>query len=415
MARRRAPGEGSIRKRKDGRWEAAITVGHTAQGNPKRRFVYGRTRGEVVDKLQQLTVQAATRGLAAPSGITVAEYLAHWLQEKAESCASTTAQNYRWTLERYVLPGIGKRRVQRVTPLEIDALLQDLASGRAAWLRPPADESPAAAARRRRRDPEGKVGPRTVRYVRALLHTAFARAVEWEVLQRNPVLMPKGTRSRKGAAPPRVWSLEEVRSFAQVARGSRYAAAYYLALVEGLRRGELLGLRLSDLDGETGTLRIERQIVVLAGRPAERPPKTDNARRIVHLPPSAIAALIERRGDVEHEQEQAEKAGVWKGGTDPYFFGTHYGTPTNPRSLLRDFRAITLRAGVPPIRFHDLRHTHASLALAQRESPASLAARLGHHSPAFTLEIYSHLVPGQERAPAEAVERLLAVPPEQTN
>jgi integrase len=415
MARRRAPGEGSIRKRKDGRWEASITVGYTDTGNPKRRFVYGRTRGKVVEKLQALTVQAATRGLAAPNSITVAEYIELWLTDKASTASPTTIQNYGWTLERYAVPGIGERRLQRLTPLEVDALLQDLAAGRAAWLKPPEDEPEKVAARRKRRNPEGKASARTVRYVRVLLHAACAKAVEWEILQRNPVPMPKGTRSRKTAAPPKVWSIDEVRSSLDEARKSRYAAAYYLALVEGMRRGELLGLRLSDLDPEARTLRIERQVVELAGKPIERTPKTENSRRRVHLPPTAVAGLLERRSLVENGRTEAERVGVWKGDADPYFFGTRYGTPTNPRSLLRDLEVVIKRANVPRIRFHDLRHAHASLALAQRESPASLAARLGHYSPAFTLEVYSHLVPGLERAPAEAVERFLTAPAEKPN
>ncbi|MFZ5787205.1 MAG: tyrosine-type recombinase/integrase, partial [Acidobacteriota bacterium] len=388
MARRRAPGEGSIRKRKDGRWEWSLPVGRTYQGNPKRVSVYARTRTALLGKIEQRREELAAGGLVLPDSITVRAFLERWLEGKGRSCRASTLRNYRETVDRWILPVLGDHRLQRVTALDVHRLLAGM-------------EATVIRRRRRRRDAAGQtewvveerpLAVRTVRYVHGLLVDAFGQAVSWRLMAMNPA-------SAVSAPPPAarpsrlVWSRDEVRAFLEAARGSRYHAAYVLALSCGLRRGEVLGLRVSDFDRGEGTLRIRRSVISVQGKTVEGEPKTERARRTLYLPPEARTALLERLDALARERVDALSVGAWRGDLDPYLFGTAIGTATCPRNLLRNFASVQRRAGVRRLRFHDLRHTYGSLAVGHVPLPV-LSARMGHHRPSYTADVYAHEIPG---------------------
>jgi len=405
MSRRRAPGEGSLRKRKDGRWEASLTVGHTARGNPKRRFVYARTRTKVVTKLEELRGEAAGGGVILPDSLTMAAFLERWLEGKERSCRPSTAANYRATLDRFVLPELGDKRLQKLTALDVHGLLTRLEKTKIPIERT-VDGS-------RRKVGERPLAPRTVRYVHGLLVDALARAVEWHLIPANPALAI--------AIPPKprpvatVWSSAEVRAFLRASIASRYHAGYVLALTCGMRRGEILGLRTSDLDLEEGTVAIRRTVISLKGRAAESSPKTARGRRTLHLPGEARAALAARIASVQAEHTAADSVGLWSGDADPWVFGTAVGRPTNPRNLLRDFYAILARtAPCRRIRFHDLRHTYGSHAAAH-VSPPALSSRMGHHATSYTVDVYAHDLPAGPKEAALGLDELLGVEQEKPN
>lgn len=374
---RRGRGEGSIYQRQDGRWVAALTIGETETGSQRRRTVYGATRKDVAARLAELQSLAAAGGLVEPSHLTLRDLAARWLESKARTVRASTLADYRYTWERYILPRLGDVRVQKLGPLRLEAHLDELGA---------------------------RYSARMVRQVRVLLHGALGQAVRWGILATNPVEAIDAPATRR--QPPRVWTPDQVGAFLEASRRSRYHAAFYLALTAGLRRGEALGLRVSDVDHLAGLIRIRRTVQAVRGRVAIGEPKTAAGVRTVHLAEDALQVLAARLEALAGEVARARHVGRWAGPEDPWVFGTHMGRPTNPSELLRAFARIVDQAGVPRIRFHDLRHTYASLALRSGVSLPAVSLRLGHSSPTITSEIYAHVVPGDERSSALSLAEL---------
>jgi len=393
---RRAPGEGSIRKRKDGRWEGSVTIGHTERGNPKRRVVYGRTRAAVVAKLDALKGElSATGTIVAPSSMTVAQFLERWVESRALRARRSTVDNYRTIVAHYIAPAIGERKLQKLEAVHVQTMLAELAARRVV-----------IANQRTRREAERTVSARMVRYVHLILRMALGDAVKWGVLRRNSAALLEPPRVPR--FEPSVWSQEAVVAFVAHAAGSRYHAAYLLALTAGLRRGELLGLRVSDLAPALRSLTVRRAVTLSGGTLAEGEPK-GGRRRTIHLDGAVGAALETRLEALWRERDEALEAGLWRGGPDPYVFGSTLGTPTHPRNLARDFTAVCRRAGVPRIRLHDLRHTYGSHAVARLSLP-DLSARLGHTDPSFTARVYTHPTPGAAERAALTLDELYGEP-----
>jgi integrase len=395
--RRRAPGEGSIRKRKDGRWEGTITVGHTDRGNPRRIFVYGRTRTQVVAKLEEKRGEIASQGLVLPEAMTVAAFLARWLEAKARRVRPSTLTNYRETVDRYLIPLVGHHRVQKLSALHVNAMLTGLAA-----------RTVTLANQHVRRETKRPISTRLVRYIHSILVMALEDAVRWRLLRTNPAAAVERPRAPKYR--PAIWTGEEVRTFLAAAADDRYFAAFLLMLVTGMRRGELLGLRVSDLAAHLEELTIRRSISAIGGHSQVGEPKSERGRRTMALPAEARVALRVRLKQLAGEREIALEAGLWEDGEDPYLFGIATGRPTDPRNFLRHFTGLCGRAGVRRIRLHDLRHTYGSHAIARLALP-DLSARLGHYDPAYTASVYLHEVPGgQGREAALSLDQLLRKP-----
>jgi integrase len=220
----RGKGEGSPRRRKDGRWEHAITIGATKSGNPKRVSFYGATRKEASAKAMKALAERRTGTFTPSDPTTVADLFARWLEFRTTNrkLKQTTAHSYAWIARHYLLPRLGDMRVTALTPLHLERLQASLAR-------------------------EG-LSPRTIRYARSLLSSALKQAMRWGLIHRNVVDFvetPRVTRPKR-----RVWQPEEAHRFFEAARNERLHALFHLALVTGLRRGELLGLRWQDLDLE---------------------------------------------------------------------------------------------------------------------------------------------------------------------
>jgi integrase len=382
MTRRRARGEGTIRKRADGRYEARATVGYDSHGRQLRKSVYARTEAEVIDKLTKLRLRPLA-GIEADR-LTVAEYLDDWLRYRSappegEPLKPSTVHSYRVIIDRHVVPAIGAKRLAALRPLHVQRFLGELA--------------------------EGGLSRATVRNVRMVLSSAFRTAVDWELIPSSPVMRPPRQRGGK-RKPPATWSAADLVTFLEAASSHRLYALFYLAAVTGARRGELIALRLDDLDLEAGTLRIERAIVYVPKTGlVETEPKTDRGRRLVNLATDAVDVLrahLERR-----KRERKQAAELWVEGG--YLFPSSTGSPLFPRNVNRAFEAILKRADVPRVNLHGLRHTYASLALRSGLPLRELSDRLGHHSPAFTLSVYTHVLP-DSAPPALSVAELTVVP-----
>lgn len=318
----------------------------------------------------------------APDKVTVAAYLAEWLQAQArEDIRPSTLASYRQLMETYVIPRIGMHQLQSLSSAHIDALYTALLAGG-------------------RKQRAGGLSPRTVHYVHVVLRKALAHAARMQRVARNVADDVKAPPSRV-AAVPRTWSGAELRAFLEHVEGDRLHAAWVLAASTGMRRGEVLGLRWSDVDLEAGRVSITQTVIAVGYKVSFSTPKTDNGRRSVALDPAVVNALR------AHRVRQAEErlAAATYADLD-LVFARPDGSPLHPDNFSQSFDNHVRAVGLPRIRLHDLRHTHATLALQAGVHPLVVSKRLGHGSVTVTLDVYSHAIPEMQE---EAAARVAAV------
>ena len=374
MSGRRPNGEGTIYERRDGRWEGAAYVLLPSGGRARKR-VYGKTRSEVFAKLAELQ-QKSRSGLPAISGqLTMATYLDEWLEMVAKpSVRPSTFYSYRLYVEDHLIPALGKKRLTRLTPTDVRAFVQAKTTA--------------------------GLAPATVKQMHAILRAALQHAMREDLVARNVaklVVVPGGS---QGEIVP--LSVEEARALLSAAEGTRLYALWAVALAVGLRRGEALGLRWKDVDLDLGELRVSQTLQRVDGQLQIVPPKSERSRRRVPLPSVTVAALKRHR---ERAAAEAAKRGGSVGPED-LVFTSSIGTPLEPRNANRVFTDLLRSAGLRPTRFHDLRHTCASLLLAQGVSPRVVMETLGHSAIAVTMNTYGHVMPLAQREAADRMNEL---------
>jgi integrase len=246
---------------------------------------------------------------------------------------------------------------------------------------------------------ERGIGARTVRLTHAVLHRALNQALKWTLVPRNPAAAVDKPKAQR--AEMRVWTVEQAQAFLAAIRDHRLYALYHLAITTGLRRGELLGLKWSDLDGDRLSVQRQLQRVPGAGLTLSEP-KTARGRRSVTLARVDLAALRERRETQQRERLFAGDA--WQ--DSGLIFTTPKGTPCDPDNAGHTFRTLTLAVGLPPIRFHDLRHTAATIMLTRGVHPKVVQERLGHASIELTMDTYSHVVANMQAHAAAQIDAL---------
>lgn len=348
----------------------------TATGGRSRKRVYGRTRAEVFEKLAELQ-RLSRRGLPAiSSGVTVGSFLHEWLTTVAKnSVRPSTYRSYEMYVRSHLVPALGAKRLTRLSPTDVRMLV-----------RAKEDEGLSAA---------------TVKQIHAILRAALQHAMREDLVARNVAKLVVVASAR----PPEVvpLTIEEARSLLRAAEGSRLYALWSVALVIGLRRGEALGLRWCDVDLERGELRVTQTLQRLDGRLMFVPPKSERSRRRVPLPAVALRALQDHRVQAVREaslrQETVEP--------DELVFTSTTGTPLEPRNVNRVFSELVRSAGLRHVRLHDLRHTCASLLLAQGVSPRVVMDTLGHSAIAVTMNTYGHVMPLMQRDAADRMNELL--------
>lgn len=248
---------------------------------------------------------------------------------------------------------------------------------------------------------EAGLSPRTVQYLRAVLRRALCQALKWDLVARNVATLVDPPRSVRYEVSP----LTPTQAFLAAVKGDRLEALYSVALALGLRQGEALGLRWSDVDLDAGTLKVRVALQRIGGKVELVEPKTKRSRRTVHMPPTIVTALKEHR--IRQLQERLMCGQRWDYSWNVIFAST-IGTPLDARNVVRLFHSALERAGLPPMRFHDLRHTWASLLLAQGVGPRTIMDVLGHSQISLTMDTYSHVMPEMCRETAELMEKLLA-------
>jgi integrase len=365
-------GEGTVGRHPDGRWIARLQI------DGRRRSFYGRTRAEAVRKLQD-AIRTAEAGLPIPDErSTVGTYLEGWLaSQKPPALRPSTWTAYRFHL-RHAAP-MADIRLARLAPADLERLYRQLLDGD---------------------DGHEPLSPTTVHHLHRILHRALGQAVRQGILARNVAALVDGPRIARHEM--RTLSPEEVRRFLRAAVDDRLDALYVLAVTTGLRRGELLALRWSDIDLVARTLAV-RGTLQREGGLSRTEPKTPRSRRRVELTYAATEALQRHR-----QRQAAERLAASRWAEPDLVFATTEGSLIEPSNMLRrSFAPLLEHADLPPIRFHDLRHTAATLHLALGTHPKVVSDMLGHASVGITLDTYSHAVPSLGREAARAMEALL--------
>jgi integrase len=370
VARKRGNGEGSITRRKDGLYMARYTV-QTPTG-PKRKTLYGKTRREVDEKLTKAKADRDGGLVFDVDNLTVGDYLDRWVNDSVRGTVrQRTWERYEQIVRVHLKPGLGRVKLKNLTSTHARALYREkLDTG---------------------------LAPRTVNYIHTTLSKALKDAVADGLIPRNVAAGVKAPRPKKKEIRP--LSPERAKVFLEAARGDRFEAAYVVALHCGLREGEILGLKWSDVDLNIGTLQVRRTLSEARAGHRFEPPKNGKGRSI-RLTPQSAEAL---RSHLERQLEEIDNLG------DLYrdqglVFPSQVGTPMNARNLTaRSFKRVLTRAGLRDLRFHDLRHTFATLMLQNGEHPKVVQEMLGHATIAITMDTYSHVLPNMQR---EAVARL---------
>lgn len=378
MAKKRGNGEGSAPyKRKDGRWCARYTI-YTPSG-PKRKAVYGKTRAEAAEKLAKALVERERGVTFDAANLTVSGYLTRWLEDSVrDSVKPITYESYEQMVRVHIVPALGHLKLKALTSPHVRALY--------------------------RSKREAGLSARTVQYIHTVLNRALKAAVNDGLIPRNPC---------KAVGSPRVQREEmqyltrdEVQAFFGAAKEDRLEALYVLAVTTGLRQGELLGLKWEDVDLEAGRLSVQRTLSAAKSGPAFNSPKRSKSRRSVKLTSPAVEAL--KRHRYRQLEEQEKLAELWQ--DHSLVFTSTVGTPLNRHNVFRrSFKPLLKKAGLPhAIRFHDLRHTCATLLCSKNVNPKVIQEMLGHANISQTMDIYSHVLPNMQDEAAAAMESALS-------
>jgi integrase len=375
MAKKRGNGEGGItRHKKSGLYMARYTV-QTLTG-PKRKTLYGKTRREVDEKLTAAKADRDRGLLFDADSLTVGRYLERWLADSVrDTVKAITYESYERLMRLHLVPTLGRMKLKNLTPTHVRGLYRDkLDSG---------------------------LSPSSVQRIHALLHKALTQAVNDGLIPRNvtdPVKPPRQSRKEMKTLTP-----EQAHLFLEAAKDDRLGALYIVAIHTGLRQGELFGISWDDIDLEAGTLSVHRTLSGAKGGPKFTTPKNNRTRR-VRLTPQAAEALRDHRK--RQLEERMSLAGLWQ--DHGLVFCSTVGTPLSRHNVhKRSFKPLLERAGLPhTFRFHDLRHTFATLMASSGGHAKVVQEMLGHASINITLDLYSHVLPDMQE---DAVYRLGAM------
>jgi integrase len=368
MTRRNA-GEGLIRQRPGGLWEAR----HTA-ADGRKHSLYAKTKREATDRLRDALRDAEHGVRPVSQQLTTAEYLDEWIESLA--VRPRTAVSYAGVVSRYLKPALGRIPLAKLQPEHIGRMLRDL----------------------EKREPA--LSPITVRYAYVVLRIALGRALKLGRVHRNvAALIDPPAKARRDLQP---MTAERARTLLATVAGDRLEALYRLAIVLGMRQRELLGLRWQDVDMDAPTLAVRNTLQQDARTLAA--PKTDRSVRTLSLDAGTVEALRQHR---RRQLEERLAAGPrWR--EADFVFASSVGTPLDHRNVLRHYHALLERAGIPSQSFHQLPHACATLLLESGEELANISKLLGHSSLATTADFYGHLTPGISRRAADRMAANLA-------
>ena len=380
MAKKRANGEGNIRKRKDGRWEGRFTAGHDpATGKQIIKNVLGKTQTEVKEKLKKALVEAGQVDFTKSGKHTVGAWMDEWFENVAKiKVRPSSHQTYKGYIDNHIKPNIGNIPLEKLTTMDLQKFYRKLLTkGRVERI-----ES--------KEQPQG-LSAKTVRNINQVISSAMDLAVAQKIIPANPTNaceLPKVEHQEMQTIPA-----EQLQAFLDEARATGVYEMYYIELATGLRRGELLGLKWQDIDWKNGIIKVRRQVARVDGQIVEAPLKTKNSYRAVTISQQAIEVL----------KEQKRKT------NDQYVFPSPNGGPISPDSVNNMLGRVLERAGIPKVRFHDRRHTFATIALQNGVDIKTVSGMLGHFSAGFTLDTYAHVTTSAQKEAAQAMGNILSL------
>lgn len=368
MAKRRADGEGNVRQKRPNLWEARIVAGHKKDGSPIYKYVSGRTQKEAYEKLRELITEYRNVELTEDSRITVEEWLKKWMDEYMMfSIREQIWKSYESVIRLHIIPNLGNKKVASLTTSVVQKFYNKLLS-------------------------EGKSGS-LVRDTHLILHQAMDVAVKENLIAKNPT---DGTKIPKVEYKPKnILNETQLEIFMEAIKEDElWYDFFYTEITTGLRRVELCGLKWCDFNETTGQLNVVRTVTTHKGGGLKTgETKTQKGTRTIYLPPSTVKLLLERKPKVSSE----------------WIFPNFYDNtkPINPSTAYLKLKSILKNAGLPSIRFHDLRHTFATHALSSGVDARTLSGILGHTNASFTLDTYTHVTNDMQKNASVIVGRFM--------
>jgi integrase len=371
-------------------WYAVVDVGAGDAGKRKQKWHGGfKTRREAEQALTEIVQSLEKQTYVPPQRLTLTEFFRHeWLPMMRTQVKASTLDSYRRNLENHVLPVLGGVPLQQLSPGHLNNLYRDLLGGG------------------RRNGAGGGLSAKTVRNIHGALSKLLTDAADRGLVSRNVAATARPPKPRKtGTKQIQFWTPDELARFLAFVRADRLYALWHVAAMTGMRRGELLGLRWSDVDLDKRRIAVRQALVSVAYELTITTPKSHH-ERVIDIDPETVEVLRRHR---EGQEKELAAAGVALR-PDVLIFGKTDGTIIHPDIVTQMFDKRVARSGIRRIRLHDLRHTHATIGLRAGVPVKVMSERLGHSTPAFTLQQYAHVIPGMQAEAAEAIARLVAQP-----
>jgi len=377
----RAPqGAGGVCKRGDGRWQGTCTVGtNPATGKPMKKYVYAATEKECVKKLKALQAAIDNGTFVEPSRMTVAQWLDVWAAEYLGDVKGSTVTAYTVHIRNHIKPALGAVKLQALRPYDVQTFYNTVQR-------------------------EKGLAPKTIKNMHGAFHSALKRAVLNGYIRTNPAdnaALPRAERPEIQTMPHEV-----IPAFIKAIQGHAFEAIYFTTLFTGIRKGEVLGLTWGCVDFAAGTIHIKQQLTQSKGAHGAyifQSPKNGKPRKITPAP--AVMEQLQTR-QLQQKNDQERAGALWHN-PDNLVFTNTTGGHLCPQTVYKHFKRIVTDIGCPALRFHDLRHTYAVNALQAGDNIKDVQDALGHHTAAFTLDVYGHVTEHMRQASANRMQNLI--------
>ncbi|MDR2729135.1 MAG: site-specific integrase [Chitinispirillales bacterium] len=384
---RNAAGSGTIRQRPDGRWEARLVIGHdSGTGKQIRKSFYFKTQKEARQKLQSTAVEIDNGAYTEPSKMTIAQWLDLWIETYLGNVKPLTVTSYTSQININIKPNIGAIKLTALTAPDVQAFYNKLESGT---------------------DEKKPLSPKTIKNIHGVLHKALNQAVKLGYIKANPTaacVLPRWIRKE-------IQPLEEteISAFLKAVQGHKFESVYMVTLFTGIRQGEVLGISWTSVDFERGTIFIHQQLQKQKDKTTGKwiyhlvPLKNDKTRTITPAP--YIMGILK-----SHKAKQAETqslAGEAWNNTDNLVFTDEIGGHLKHVTVYKNYKKIVADLGLEEARFHDLRHSYAVAALQAGDDIKTVQENLGHHTAAFTLDVYGHVSERMKQESANRMEKFI--------
>jgi len=425
MAKRKGNGEGTVYRRPNGTWVGQISYIDPGTGKSKRKSSFGKTKAEVLAKMQENQQLKTTGRLTEQSKLTLGEWMDTWLEDyKKDSLKLSTYDSYCRLIKTHIKPKLGGLKIINIKTNDLQKFYKDrLENGR---------KNPIITKNEDGTEVKNyKLSTRTVKYLHTILQEALDQAVNENIIYSNPAT--NTVQPRQVCKEIHPLNTEQVQKFLEAIKDDWLYPLYLTELGTGLRRGELLGLMWDDINWENGTANIKRSLLDIKGKPyLQEDVKTKTSKRNVRLPGEVVKELkklkkqqesgsvvLKKQGNVitiirvdpsavEQGEDQDTNQTVTDKTNNGFLFCWPDGKHVSPNYCYNHFKALLKQSGLPSVRFHDLRHSFATMLLEQGEDITTISKLLGHHSISITMDIYAHLTEAMQKNAANKLDEILS-------